>query len=77
MPTTNCSMPQPSEMKRRLVEEVAKCGSTSSIANKFDCPEVSVWRWKKGKQLPDAYNLALLYGLGCDVIYILTGERTR
>ena len=63
-------------MSERVAEELFKLGDTNAkIARKLRCSKSSVSNWICGDRIPTAYNLKSLHYAGCDVIYILTGER--
>lgn len=71
-------MSSDAEMTNRLSEEFRRLNCTKAeIARKLGTSPVVVYNWLSGHHLPQAFFLAGLYRLGCDVIYILTGERTR
>ena len=63
----------------RLAEEIYKTGETTNrgIARKIGCSHKIVSDWLAGRYLPTAYHLKSMYEAGLDVIYILTGKRTR
>ncbi len=66
------------DMSERLIEEFNRLGySPTEVAMRIYCSTSVVCKWMKGHGMPQAFNLAGLYRLGFDVIYILTGERTR
>ena len=66
------------EMKARLSEEINKLGwSTKDIAEELLCSKNAVVTWKRGSDFPTITHLRDLYEIGCDIMYIITGERTR
>lgn len=67
-----------SAIRVRVAEELSKLpGTNQEIAQKLDCTPGAFVHWKKGRFLPGTYYLANMYRAGCDVMYILTGERTK
>lgn len=65
-------------MHKRVAEEFFKLADTNrGVADKLGCEPDMVSHWICGKYIPSAYYLAAMHRVGCDVIYILTGERTR
>lgn len=65
-------------MRDRVAEEIYKLGDTNrAAARKIGCDPHAVSDWLAGKSTPSAYNLKRMHYAGCDIIYILTGERTR
>lgn len=71
-------MNKTSDITSRLSEEFRRLGYIQvDIAKKLDCNPVVVHAWVSGRNLPQAFYLAKLHQIGYDVIYILTGERTR
>lgn len=61
----------------RTAEEISKLGNTpQKIANLLGCPTRLVRYWLDGIYTPSAYYLRRFHELGCDVIYILTGNRS-
>ena len=65
-------------MGARLSEEILRLGITNAeIATRIGCHPPKVSDWACGRSIPYSWYLARLYELGCDVIYILVGERTR
>lgn len=66
------------EMTPRLVEEIYRVSeSNTDLARELGCSDTTVYQWITGSTIPYAYYLAKLYDLGCDIIYVLTGMRTR
>ena len=60
----------------RLAEEIYKLDiSNVELAKRLNCNPTNVRNWLSGANLPYAYYLAGFHRVGCDVIYILTGER--
>jgi transcriptional regulator with XRE-family HTH domain len=65
-------------MVERLCEELySLSGTHREIARRIGCDRHSVTAWINGLSLPSAYHLKGMYLAGIDVIYILTGQRTR
>lgn len=65
-------------MSQRVAEELYKFpGTNKEIARKIGCDPTMITEWEVGRCLPSAYHLKGMYEAGCDVIYILTGRRTR
>lgn len=63
-------------MSERVAEELFKLGDCNAeIARKLRCSKSAVSDWVTGRNIPTAYYLKSLHYAGCDVIYILTGER--
>lgn len=66
------------EMIKRLHEEIYKLGdSNGAAARKLNCDRELVGDWLRYDYMPSAHYLRNFHEAGCDVIYILTGERTR
>lgn len=66
------------EMSARLVEEIFRLGYTQTeLAKMLGCNYNSVTRWLNNGDVPYGYYMKRLYEVGADVVYILTGERTR
>lgn len=66
------------EMRRRLSEELNKLGWTNAeIADELRCSKAIVTLWRQGERFPGPVYLRDLYEIGCDIMYILTGEATR
>ena len=69
------------EMFLRLREELEKLNkngwSVNDIADELRCTTVTVRLWRNGTKFPSAVYLRDLYEIGCDIMYILTGEVTR
>lgn len=66
------------DMHFRLVEEIYRISKTNADLNRrIGSTGDIVKYWVNTPALPGAYYLAQLYRQGADVIYILTGERTR
>lgn len=60
----------------RLGEELHKLGlSQRKLADLFGCCPHLIYTYYQGKSLPNSYYLTLMHHAGCDIIYILTGER--
>ena len=65
-----------SAMTPRLIEEIYRLGySNTELSRAMGCSQTAIKQWITGDTIPYAYYLAKLHYLGCDVIYILTGER--
>lgn len=65
-------------MNVRMAEELEALGiSNSEAARRLGCNKTLISQWIRGTNHPSAYYLARLYDLGCDIVYILTGVRTR
>lgn len=65
-------------MVERLCEELYSLpGSNHEIAKKIGCGPRIISDWTAGRFIPSAYHLKGMYEAGLDVIYILTGQRTR
>lgn len=65
-------------MLLRLREEITKLGwSDTDIADELRCSKESVSTWRSGVGFPGPVFLRDLYELGCDIMYILTGERSN
>lgn len=61
----------------RLREERERCGVTqATIADATGVNIKSVGRWEREIAIPSD-KLAVLAGLGFDVLYVLTGQRSR
>jgi hypothetical protein len=66
------------ELHKRLCEELYKLGDSNKIAaQKLDCDPCLVGHWLRKDYIPSAYYLKNFHYAGCDVLYILTGERTK
>ncbi len=64
------------DMRERAVEELHKLGDTpTEIARKIGCAPPCVRVWLSQEGIPSAYYLKRLHELGCDILYIITGER--
>ena len=62
----------------RVAEEVFKLGPTNTMAaQKIGCDRHIVSDWINGRAIPSAYYLKAMCEAGMDVIYILTGRRTK
>lgn len=65
-------------MCERVSEEIYKLGDTNrGAARKIGCDHHAISDWLAGRSIPSAYHLKGMYEAGLDVIYILTGQRTR
>lgn len=66
------------EMRARLSEEIIKLGwSNRDIAEELLCSCEVVAMWRRGVAFPNIRHLRDLYEIGCDIMYIITGEVTR
>lgn len=64
------------EMHNRLCEEIYRLGSTNAeAARKLNCDSTLVGEWLNNGYMPSAYYFKNFHYAGCDIIYILTGER--
>ena len=60
----------------RLCEEIKKLGlSQQKLATLLGCDLRLIGVYLRGKSLPNIYYLTALHYAGCDVIYIMTGDR--
>lgn len=65
-------------MGERLIEEILRSKyDRTELANELGCHPDTINYWLYGGGIPHAYYLAAFHRAGFDVIYILTGERTR
>ena len=65
-------------MTDRLREELYTLSGTQRvIAQKIGCERHSVTIWMAGDSMPSAFHLKGMYEAGLDIVYILTGQRTR
>ena len=65
-------------MSERLAEELYKQpGTNKQIAQRIGCDPSNISDWENGRYMPTAYTLKGMYEAGIDVIYILTGRRTK
>lgn len=63
-------------VSERLAEELHKLGmSQRKLGELFGCCQHLIYAYYKGRSIPGAYYLTLMHYAGCDIIYILTGER--
>ena len=68
--------PTDTSIRDRLIEELSWVGETPlEIAKVIGCPSNLVKYWLDGVYTPSAFYLSKLHGVGCDVLYILTGQR--
>ena len=66
------------DMTPRFQEEFYRTGlSNTELSAKIGCDGSNISRWLAGGSIPNPYYLARFHKAGLDVIYILTGERTR
>jgi hypothetical protein len=62
----------------RFQEESHKLGKTpAEIARTLECSPRLVRAWLEGKHLPGGFYFSEFYDCGLDIVYLLTGERTR
>lgn len=60
----------------RLAEELYRLGeSNTEAAKKIKCHPNLVGQWLSKSYIPSAHYFKNLHEAGCDIIYILTGER--
>jgi transcriptional regulator with XRE-family HTH domain len=60
----------------RIGEELRKLNlSQRKISELFGCNQHLVSNYFTGKTIPSAYYLTVMHHAGCDILYILTGER--
>jgi hypothetical protein len=65
-------------MSERVAEEIFNLGdSNTGAANKIGCDRHLISDWINGRAIPSAYYLKAMYEAGLDIVYILTGKRTR
>ena len=66
-------------MSKRLRYELWRIGdgSPTRIANMLDCDRQLVFAWLSLSRLPCLRYFQALCEIGCDAMYILTGERSR
>lgn len=63
---------------KRVAEELFRLpGTNREIARKIGCHPDTIVAWETGRITPNAHSLAAMHRVGCDVMYILTGERTK
>lgn len=63
-------------MRNRTVEELNKLNkSPYEIAKLLGCPTSLVNYWMGREGVPSHYYLEKLHHLGCDILYIIVGER--
>lgn len=63
-------------IRERTAEEVRKLGNNEYlIADKIHCPPNQIKHWLDCEFSPSAHSLKILHYAGCDVLYILTGQR--
>lgn len=64
------------EMCARTAEELRRLDKTPcAIANLVGCKHQLVRYWLSGEGVPCAAYLKRLHEIGCDILYIITGER--
>lgn len=65
-------------MAERTAEELYKLpGSNREIARRIGCSHKLISDWTTGRYTPSGYHLKSMAEAGLDVMYILTGRRTR
>lgn len=65
-------------MAERTAEELYKLGgSNREIARRIGCSHTLITEWTAGRYAPSGYHLKSMAEAGLDVMYILTGRRTR
>ena len=63
------------DIQARTAEELRKLGkSAREIADAMGCSPSHVRNWLNEDATISAWYLAKMHELGCDVIYVLTGE---
>ena len=66
------------EMHKRMCNEIFRLGNSNrAAAEKLNCEPSLVNAWLNSGYMPSTYYLKNFHEAGADVIYILTGERTR
>lgn len=66
------------DITKRVAEELYKLpGKNVEIARRIGCNPNTILSWETGRMIPNAHSLAAMHYAGCDVMYILTGKRTR
>ena len=66
------------EISDRLREELTKISpNMRELSRIFSCDYKVVQYWFSARSVPSPYYLTAMYWAGVDIIYILTGERTR
>lgn len=64
------------QIGERLREERLRIDvSQLSMADACDVSRGTLATWEKGEQSPNAAALAVMAGLGVDVLYVVTGQR--
>lgn len=64
------------DMCARTAEELRKLGKSSyEIAKLIGCKYQLVGYWMREEGVPCAVYLKRLHEIGCDIMYIVTGER--
>ena len=62
---------------RRMYEEIDRLfPSLMAAAKALRCRRSSIYSWADGR-VPGCFTLAKLHYLGGDVLYVLTGERSK
>ena len=68
--------PNDTNIRDRTIEELSLLGETPlEISKIIGCPTNLVQYWLDGVYTPSAFYLQRFHKIGCDVLYILTGER--
>lgn len=61
---------------KRIGEELRKLGlSQRKLSILFGCDQRLIANYLSGRTVPSAYYLTVMHNAGCDIIYILTGDR--
>lgn len=61
----------------RLKEERDRLGLTQEhMAGRLNITQKTQGLYERGQRMPNAEYLAAMAALGCDVLYVLTGQRT-
>ena len=71
-----------STIGRRAAEELLRIVREEDLTMTAAYEEISIpascfWRWQHGTGAPRAQTLANMHRAGYDILYILTGERSR
>lgn len=68
--------PTDPDMCTRTAAELRKLGkSPTEIGRLLGCKQQLVSFWMREEGVPCAMYLKKLHGIGCDIMYIITGER--
>lgn len=66
------------QIGERLREERLRLGiSQVDFAEQCDASRNALLQWERGETTPNAGVLALMSGLGVDVLYVVTGQKTE